>query len=303
MTLLWLRIAVFLYGIAALAVLPAALYDRPRGRHLAVPATCAAVFAVVAVLATAAYGQPPQMSQKLAFDVTSIHEWGPGEGPSGPFAAGLQFSAGRVRARCVNLRGLIFNAYELNGSEPVEGMPQWGSASCGSPDSRDTFAIEATMPTDTTIAQSREMVQTLLTQRFKLAVHWESRQLPVYALRIVPGKSKLKLSDPDRDPPIPAIGCPADDPHCHIGFCCGAATMTVLTGLLSHTLERPVIDRTEMNGSYYFGVLKWAGDDSGGSSLPSLFSLLREEFGLELKAERAPVPVLVIDHAEKPTPN
>jgi uncharacterized protein (TIGR03435 family) len=79
--------------------------------------------------------------------------------------------------------------------------------------------------------------------------------------------------------------------------------MTVLTGLLSHNLERPVIDRTGMTGSYYFGVLKWAGDDSSGSSLPSLFALMREQFGLELKVERDPVPVLVIDHAEKPTAN
>ena len=43
MSLLWLRVAVFLYGVAALAVLPAALYDRPRWRHLAIPATVAAV--------------------------------------------------------------------------------------------------------------------------------------------------------------------------------------------------------------------------------------------------------------------
>jgi ABC-type uncharacterized transport system permease subunit len=43
MSLLWLRVAVFLYGIAALAVLPAALYDRPRWRHLATPATIAAL--------------------------------------------------------------------------------------------------------------------------------------------------------------------------------------------------------------------------------------------------------------------
>jgi len=43
MSLLWLRVAVFLYGIAALAVLPAALYDRPRWRHIAIPATVAAV--------------------------------------------------------------------------------------------------------------------------------------------------------------------------------------------------------------------------------------------------------------------
>ncbi len=44
MSLLWLRVAVFLYGIAALAVLPAALYDRPRWRHLAIPAALAGVF-------------------------------------------------------------------------------------------------------------------------------------------------------------------------------------------------------------------------------------------------------------------
>ncbi|NYF89853.1 cytochrome c biogenesis protein CcsA [Tunturiibacter empetritectus] len=44
MSLFWLRVAVLLYGIAALAVLPAALYDRPRWRHIAVPATVAAVF-------------------------------------------------------------------------------------------------------------------------------------------------------------------------------------------------------------------------------------------------------------------
>jgi ABC-type uncharacterized transport system permease subunit len=43
MSLLWLRVAVFLYGIAALAVLPAALYDRPRWRHIAIPATVAGI--------------------------------------------------------------------------------------------------------------------------------------------------------------------------------------------------------------------------------------------------------------------
>lgn len=208
-----------------------------------------AVVAVVApILLGHAYGQSSQEPLKLSFDVASVREWGPGQGPSGSFTAGLQFSAGRVRAQCVNLQGLIFNAYQLTGSEPVEGMPQWGGASCGSPDSRDTFAIEATMPGDTIAAQSSQMMQTPLADRFKLAVHWETRQLPVYALRIAPGKSKLKLSDPDKDPPTGSIGCPPDDPRCHIGFCCGSATMTVLTGLLSHTLERPVIDRTGMTG-------------------------------------------------------
>ena len=79
--------------------------------------------------------------------------------------------------------------------------------------------------------------------------------------------------------------------------------MTALTGLLSHQLERPVIDKTDLTGSYYFGVLKWAGEDSSSSSLPSLFALMCEQFGLELKPESGSVPVLVIDHVEKPTAN
>ena len=233
-----------------------------------------------------AYGPSPQDSPKLTFDVASIHEWGSGQGPTGPFLAGVEFSTGRVRSQCASLQALIFYAYQLTGSERLEGMPKWGNASCGYPDSAGTFAIEATMPANTTGAQSRQMMQTLLAERFKLAAHWETRQLPVYALKTAPGKSKLKASDPGQDPPTRpgSIGCPADDPHCHIGFCCGSTTITILAGTLTHALGRPVIDKTGLTGSYYFGILKWAGDESSGSSLPSLFALLREEFGLELKA-------------------
>jgi len=62
MSLLWLRVAVFLYGIAALAVLPAALYDRPRWRHIAIPATIAAVlfhFVSLAEMLNAAHHRMP----------------------------------------------------------------------------------------------------------------------------------------------------------------------------------------------------------------------------------------------------
>jgi len=249
-------------------------------------------------------GQSPSESPRLTFDVASIHEWGPGQGPPGPVTSGVQFSAGRVRSQCASFRSLIFYAYQLTGSERLEGLPKWGAASCGYPDSAGTFAIEATMPANTTGAQSREMMQTLLAERFNLVAHWETRQLPVYALKIAPGKSKLTPSDPTKDPPIQpgSIGCPGDDPQCRI-FCCGSSTLTALAGTLTLLLEHPVIDQTGLTGSYNFGVLTWAGEESVGSSLPSLATLLRESFGLELKAERGPVPVLVINHAEKPSPN
>ncbi len=268
-------------------------------------ATLAAAAVVTPIILGRAYGPSPQDSPKLSFDVASIHEWGPGQGPAGRFLAGVQFSTGRVRAQCASLQALIFFAYELTGSERLDGLPKWGNASCGYPDSAGTFAIEATMPANTTVAQSRQMMQSLLAERFQLAAHWESRELPVYILRVAAAKAGLKPSDPAKDPPNQpgSIGCPTDDPHCHIGFCCGSTTITILAGMLTHALGRPVIDKTGLSGSYYFGVLKWAGDESVGSSLPSLPALLREDFGLELKSERGPVPVLVIDHAEKPVAN
>jgi uncharacterized protein (TIGR03435 family) len=191
-------------------------YDRPRCYGLRRPrlqrsqliawlAALAFKALVTPIILGQVHGQPSQEPHKLAFDAASIHEWDPDQGPPGQVSAGLQFSAGRARAQCVNLQGLVYSAYQLSGSELVEGMPRWGGASCGS-DSRDTFAIEATMPAGTTPAQSREMLQTLLAERFKLAVHWETRQLPVYALRIALGKSKLEPSDPEKDPPFRPSG-------------------------------------------------------------------------------------------------
>lgn len=248
------------------------------------------------------YGQE---LRRLSFEEASIHEWGPGQGPAGEFAAGVQFSPGRIRAQCASLQSLLFYAYQLNGSERLEGVPQWGNATCGYPDSAGTFAIEATMPASATNAESRQMLQTLLAERFKLVARWENRQLPVYALALAPGKSKLKPSDPGKDPPVPrgAIACPADDPHCHIGFCCGCTSLTLLAGGLSRIVGRPVIDKTGLAGDFYLGVLRWAGDEGAGSSLPSLPALLRDQFGLELKPETGPVPVLIIEHVEKPLAN
>lgn len=263
--------------------------------------------AMAAVISPIVFGQAYGQSQdasKLRFDVVSVHEWGPGQGPEGPYAAGLEFSTGRIRSKCTSLKSLVYYAYQLTGVEPLEGLPKWGEASCGYPDSAGTFTIDATMPATTTNAQSRQMMQTLLAERFRLSARWETRQLPTYAL-IAVGGSKLKASDPEKDPPVPphSIGCPPDDTRCHIGFCCGSTTITTLTATLTHALGRPVIDKTGLTGTYYFGVLKWAGDDSAGSPLPSLPALLRDDFGLELKSESGPAPVLVIDHVEKPLQN
>ncbi len=75
MSLLWLRVAVLLYGIAALAVLPAALYDRPRWRHVAIPATIAAVlfhFVSLAEMLNAAHRSLPPVFEIATHETQTL---------------------------------------------------------------------------------------------------------------------------------------------------------------------------------------------------------------------------------------
>ena len=146
------------------------------------------------------------------------------------------------------------------------------------------------------------MMQTFLADRFKLSVHWEKRSMPVYVLVVAPGGFKLKPSDPKNDPPRApgSIGCPPEDRACHI-MPMGSVAVPEFAGALGGIVGRPVIDQTGLTGTYYID-LKWAGDASADSPLPSLPTSLRA-VGLEMKSQTGPVDVLVIDHAEKPTPN
>ncbi len=85
--------------------------------------------------------------------------------------------------------------------------------------------------------------------------------------------------------------------------------MDYLTWLLSVHLDRPVIDRTGLKGTYDF-TLSFTPELSAGlpdpaadSSDPGLFEALQKQLGLKLEAQRGLVPILVIDHVEKPGDN
>jgi uncharacterized protein (TIGR03435 family) len=232
----------------------------------------------------------------LSFDVASIKARDP-QIPLG--LVGIQRSPGRLTSRCASLKSLVFYAYGLTLSSPINGLPNWGDAPCIDGTASDTYEVQATMPPDTTDAQAREMMQTLLADRFKLTVHQETRDLPIFAIVIARGGFKLKPSDPKDDPPG-FVQCPLDDPQCR-RFGGGSGPISDLTGLLSANVGRPVVDKTGLTGTYRLD-LRWAGD-SATSSLPSLPTALKETFGLELKPDTGPVQVLVIDHAERPFAN
>jgi uncharacterized protein (TIGR03435 family) len=193
----------------------------------------------------------------------------------------------------------------------------------------ESFDIIAKAEDNPSPEQRRQMVKTLLADRFKLRVHTETRYLPIYAL-VVAGNNrsfgpKLVKSDVDcaalmealqrgGQPPPPTRGNP---PPCGVQMGRGrltarSVTMSQFVGLLSAWVDRTVTDQTGLSGvfnadleftpSEYPADSPWAGDkptDNG----PSIFTALQEQLGLKLEATRGPVRVLVIDGVERPTPD
>jgi bla regulator protein blaR1 len=270
---------------------------------LAIAVTAAlAVPILVGMIGAPSIRAQSQSANKLSFEVASVKEWVDGKGPADLGNVSLERSGDRIISRCTNLAALLSYAYHLTMSVPVTGIPSWGKGGCGRT-YENTFAIEATMAPGTTEEQSRQMMQSLLADRFKLEAHWEKKDMPIFALVIGKGGFKLQPSDPVKDTPRApgSIGCPPEDPRCH-NIAGMSGPISVLASFLSLFAGRPVIDRTGLTGNYNTD-LNWAGETATDSPLPSLPAALREKFGLELKPEVGPVNILVIDHVEKPSPN
>jgi uncharacterized protein (TIGR03435 family) len=231
---------------------------------------------------------------KLSFDVASVKSWQPSQ-PLPRIAMGVRFSPGSVHAPCSDLWALLRYAYHLTIGAPITGLPNWAKAQCGP----NTFSVDATMPNETTQDQSRQMMQSLLEDRFKMRVHWEKKEMHVFVLTIGPGGFKGKPFDP-KTSKWASQSCPEDDPGCGISF--GSSTISDLANSLSFSVGSPIIDKTGLTDRYEINFM-YANDRAETSSLPSLSTVLREKFGLLLKPQTAPVDVLVVDRVEKPSPN
>ena len=206
----------------------------------------------------------------------------------------------RYLANAVSLKLLITVAYQVN-SEQVAGGPGWMST--------DRFDMNAEAEKPSSIEDLHVMLRNLIADRFKLRVHSETKQRPVYVLSVDRSGVKMTLRDnATADDPLIAQPAPGT-------LTAQFTPMDYFAWLLSLFLDRPILNRTGLPGVYDFR-LSWtpalsaglpdsrsfndAGDDNSG---PGIFEALRKQLGLRLQPENGPVEILVIDHAERPGPD
>lgn len=298
--------------------------------------TAAGMVAFMVPVAVGGQNPPPQ-SRDLpaaatlpAFEEASIRP-NITEGRGG---RGGQFQPTRWVSQNVTLKTILKNTFARQGvGGPNTALPLLDSQVIGGPDWLDTdkFDVVATTPAPTQPTpppQARQMALRMLLERFKLKAHWETRELPVYALSreradgaLGPGLKPIPASECEAaraagPAPMPQTpGAPMPPPPCGaIQFGPGQLTargspmelfVQTLTSVPVVTgIDRPVIDRTGIQGNFAF-ALKFApaGAANADPERPELVTALREQLGLKLEATRAPVEVLVIDSVEKPTPN
>jgi uncharacterized protein (TIGR03435 family) len=233
------------------------------------------------------FALPAQQTGKIEFEAASIKVANPASS-SGGGAHMAKVTAGGWEARNLYLRDLVCSAWKVN-VDQIVGGPNW-FASAG-------WDIDARYPAGAGSAEFPRMLQALLADRFQLVIHRETRTMPVYALTLAKGGSKLKES-------TEAMGTMSAGPRM-IRY--GAGSMKDLASQLSSYLEREVLDQTGLTGHYVIN-LSFAPVDPGGSGgtdgpLPSIFQALQDQAGLKLESTKGPVEMLVIDRVEKPSPN
>jgi uncharacterized protein (TIGR03435 family) len=281
---------------------------------------------------------PAAAEEKLAFEVGSVKTNKSNDPPYSnvPLGRGGIYTptGGLFSATNWPLIAYILFAYNVTPAGVqflLPQLPKWATS--------DRFDIQARAEGNPTKDQMRLMMQSLLADRYKLVMHYETRQLPVFALVLLkPGKTGPQLQSRSDNTlcstALPAPGT-AEPPTAPGGFptiCggivimqpstvgrerAGARNVTIefiansLPGL--GTLDRPILDRTGLSGNFDF-VVEWTPDvrpaflppnanftpDPTG---PTFLEALQEQLGIKLESTTGLVDVLVVDHVEEPSPN
>jgi uncharacterized protein (TIGR03435 family) len=273
--------------------------------------------------------QAPNPLASVSFEAASVKRNASGERNTSV----RRLPGGRFTATNVPIALLLQMAYQLQQFQ-IQGSPPWLRA--------DRFDIVARLDGDppTPPVGSTEpdrvmlALQTLLADRFKLSIHWETQELPIYALMLARADRKLgpnirpaavdctaaaaataaaakegrtvNTNTPDR------VSCGMRNSNGRIMF--GGYPMSFFANGLANEVNRAVVDRTGLTGNWDFELTYTrervrrpdvtdaapAPSDSDGASI---FTALQEQLGLRLDATKGSVGVLVIDRVEPPTPD
>jgi uncharacterized protein (TIGR03435 family) len=288
-------------------------------RHLA----SSALAVIVAVLAPRpAVHAGAQATDNSSFEVASVK---PNTG-DGPTESSTQ-PGGRVTMINVPLRFLVRTAYQVQDEQIVD-APNWIGVEHFDIIAKAPGDIPRPIPGDAGPLPS--MMRSLLSDRFKLVVHRETRESPAYELSLARRDGTL---GPQLHPSTvdcaaiaaargrsgaPPAGPGSDRPQCGIRaaggqMMAGGIPLSQLATLLSSMVQRVVIDKTGLTGNFDF-ELKWTPDRApqgpgpgalppGNPDSPSIFTALSEQLGLKLNSTKQQVDVLVIDHVERPAPD
>jgi uncharacterized protein (TIGR03435 family) len=222
-------------------------------------------------------------------------------------------SSGGSDFRAINVTALqlVQWAYNLPDSR-ITGAPPWLTSPKFDISAKSDAAADSALralPWDVALQQRRKMLQSLLKDRFHLAAHMETKTLPIYAL--VLDKKGPKFS-PARDEPR-HVDVTGRSTGVTINITSSSRAMADLAEILYRYTGRVVVDKTGLQGNYTI-TLKFAPDDSRSAvpssetssapdSGPSVFTALKDQLGLELKSDKGPVDILVIDHIDPPSEN
>jgi uncharacterized protein (TIGR03435 family) len=273
-----------------------------------------------------------QTASAERFEVASIK---PYKGPVTMISSNTE-PGGRFVAQQQSLRDLIGLAYKVRDSQIVGG-PDWLGTARFDITAKADRELPAFDPGGGT-GPLEQMLQALLADRFKLVAHRETRELPIFALVMArsdgrPGE-KLRRSSTDcasvfadrarAGQPGPLVT--GDRPTCGMvvspwSIRIGGGPLSQLTMVLTNMTNRFVVDRTGLTGNYDVD-LQWTpqgmrigrppGDAPSGPAFPApppdangatLETAIQEQLGLKLDPQRGPVPVLVIERVDQPTPD
>jgi uncharacterized protein (TIGR03435 family) len=244
---------------------------------------------------------PAKVSADLRFEVASLK---PSDGTAN--ISGIRPAQGGQRYEAMNcpIKLMIQVAYRVK-AEQVVGGPAWMDT--------DRYDMQAKAEKPSNADELHVMLMNMLVDRLQLKFHQEKREMAMYALTVDKGGAKLTPHEA-ANAGEPWIDQTQEKPL-HLKLKATSVPMDYVAFRFSQLLDRPVVNLTNLAGGYDFNLEFTRelppGFPEGGringeepdTSGPTLFAALKQQLGLELKAQKGPVEVIVIDHVEKPTGN